>query len=64
MKTRLILALAVAAMTFGMTEMIPAASEKAGNKQCQDLCSRVRCAYPTTCGPYTDANGLTVCGCH
>ena len=63
MKTRLTLAFAVVALTFGIVEMAPA-SQGTTPKQCQDLCSRVRCAYPTTCGPYTDASGQTVCGCH
>lgn len=63
MKTRLTLAFAVLALTLGISAMAPA-SAAVPPKQCQDFCSRVRCAYPTTCGPYTDANGQTVCGCH
>jgi hypothetical protein len=60
---KLSLALAVLALTFGVAQTAPAASTITP-KQCQDLCSRVRCAYPTTCGLYTDANGDTACGCH
>lgn len=63
MKTRLVLAFAVVALTLGIVEMAPASSGITP-KECQDLCSRVRCAYPTVCGLYTDASGDTACGCH
>jgi hypothetical protein len=63
MKTRLILAFTAIALTLGVAQMAPA-GQPITPKQCDDLCSRVRCAYPTTCGLYVDANGQTACGCH
>jgi hypothetical protein len=60
---KLSLALTVLALTVGITKMAPAATNITP-KQCQDLCSRVRCASPTVCGLYTDASGQVVCGCH
>lgn len=62
MKTRLTLAFAVVALTFGIVGTAPA--QQGGPNQCDDFCSRVRCAYPTVCGLYTDASGEKVCGCH
>lgn len=59
---KLSLALTVLALTLGIANLAPAANITP--KQCQDLCSRVRCAYPTVCGLYTDASGQTACGCH
>jgi hypothetical protein len=61
MKTRLLLAFAAIALTFGATT---APAQQGGPNQCNDFCSRVRCAAPTVCGLYTDANGDKVCGCH
>jgi hypothetical protein len=63
MKTRFILALALVALTLGITHTVPAAQAAKPNA-CDDLCSRVRCAYPTVCGPYIDASGQQACGCH
>ncbi|HYO15162.1 MAG TPA: hypothetical protein VE685_18355 [Thermoanaerobaculia bacterium] len=63
MKTRLILAFAVVALTLGIAQMAPASSGITP-KECEDLCSRVRCASPTVCGLYIDASGERACGCH
>lgn len=62
MKFRLFLACTALALTFGIAKTAPA--QQGGPHQCDDLCSRVRCAAPTVCGLYTDANGDKVCGCH
>jgi len=62
MKTRVILALAVVAMNFGVVNL---ASAQKTPKWCEDICATVRCASTApTCGIYVDANGNTVCGCH
>ncbi|HEY9421905.1 MAG TPA: hypothetical protein VIW92_10870 [Thermoanaerobaculia bacterium] len=61
MKSRITLALAVIALNFGIVNLASAVQTP---KWCQDICATVRCAYPTTCGVYTDANGQTACGCH
>jgi hypothetical protein len=63
MKLRLMLVLAVVALTFGLSQPAPADPPGITPKQCDDICALVRCAYPTTCGLYVD-NGQTVCGCH
>ena len=63
MKTRFVLALGVFALSLGLAEMAPAASSIT-SQQCLSFCARVRCAYPNVCGLYTNANGVTACGCH
>lgn len=60
---RLSLVLTVLALTLGIAQTAPA-DPGVTPKQCQDLCSRVRCAYPTVCGLYTNSTGQTACGCH
>jgi hypothetical protein len=60
---RLPLALTVLALTLGIANIVPPPSSTTRDV-CQDLCARVRCAYPTTCGPYIDASGQPACGCH
>ncbi len=33
-------------------------------KTCPELCAIILCAFPQTCGPFVDANGVERCGCH
>lgn len=33
-------------------------------KTCADFCAIILCAFPQTCGPFVDANGVERCGCH
>lgn len=33
-------------------------------KSCAELCARILCAYPQTCGPFVDSTGTPRCGCH
>lgn len=33
-------------------------------KTCPELCAIILCAFPQTCGPFVDANGVQRCGCH
>ena len=33
-------------------------------KSCAELCARILCAFPQTCGPFVDSTGTQRCGCH
>jgi hypothetical protein len=62
MKSRITLALAVVALSFGIVNLASAAQTP---KWCQDICAVVRCASTApTCGLYVDGSGNVVCGCH
>ena len=63
MKTRLTLALAAFALSFGISQMAPAAA--APPSKCEQFCWTVRCLPSAPiCGNYIDANGQLACGCH
>lgn len=61
MKLRLFLVCSALALVAGVTDLARAAVPP---KTCSQFCATVRCAYPTTCGPYINASGQPACGCH
>jgi hypothetical protein len=63
MKTRLTLALAAFALSFGIAQMAPAAA--APPSKCEQFCWTVRCLPSAPiCGNYINENGQLACGCH
>ena len=35
-----------------------------GPNSCAQFCMIALCAYPQTCGPFVDSQGVLRCGCH
>lgn len=35
-----------------------------GPDSCAQFCMIALCAYPQTCGPFVDSQGVLSCGCH
>lgn len=60
MKTKLTFVLILSALALGLKP----APTSAAPQQCAAFCAIVRCIGGQICGPFTNASGQTVCGCH